>query len=225
VFSLYQIRASHIHKKKNRLEDFKKWSPSIKANLFYRDGKLEYTYVKEPILQHPQEARKILEKRKIYDLWINGVKESNKLVDDGRKEIDEFESIIHNALKDSSLKESLSVNTLAEPSYAGPMVRKSIYEGIICPDDLNLEIKDNFLNDGAKKIAEGDSDEPKKIQDLKSSIDNLIKDNTLREKIRNFNEIKKNLEKEEPLKDFYIKRDELIREYEDNKENFFHRNN
>jgi hypothetical protein len=203
------------------LDDIKQWSSGVKANLIYAHGSLTYNKMNVPDSPHYPETKKIFEEREIYDLRLKGIEESNKLVDDGKKEIDKFESLICNALKDILLKVSLTVNTLPEPSYCMPMARESIYDGIMNDKNINLKISGRFLNDGTKKIAEGDLGELKKLE---SRIKELINNKDLRDKIQTFNEIKKKVEDGESLKDFYVKRDELIREYEYNIENVFHRN-
>ena len=203
--------------RKRILWNIKQWSIEKKAYLLYNHGHLTSDDIYDPNLPNYQEAKQILEEKNIYELWLKGVEESNKLVDEGKKEIYEFEFIIHNALKNTVFQTSYPAYKSSKPYYNIFILQELIYDCIINEQDMNLKIEGRLLKDGGKAIAEG---EPKKLKELKICIDTLFKDIKLRKTIQNFNKIQKTLENLTSLKQFYIRLNELIREYEEETESF-----
>lgn len=180
------------------------------AYIDYRDGEIGYREHKNPNIDYFDKIENTLIKNNIYNLWTNGIVESNNIITRGKESILEFHTIIEKGLEISPLKKSVKWGLLPEPSYSQLGIQQSIFDGINNIKNLNLVIKEGFLNDGTRGLAEG---EPENLIQLKRIIENFIENESLKEKMKIFNESKQKLDNKEPFKKFNEKLSELIKEY------------
>lgn len=209
-----KLRDEHetkIHQNKLILSDLENWMG--KTHLIYidyRDGELSITEHRDPVLPHFKETKKVLGSRNVYTLWTNSIETSNNLKKKGEKTIEAFHVMIDKELEVIPLKKSLKWGLLPKPSYSQLRVRQSIFDGIKNIENLNLSIKDRFLNDGTRTLAEG---EPETLFCLKKIIEKIVENELMREKIRIYDEVKEKLDWRDPFKEFHEKLDEIIQEY------------
>jgi len=209
-----KLREEHeriIHQNKLILSDLENWMEKTTFTYMdYREGEFKDTIHRNPNLPHFEKTKKVLENRNAYILWTNGVETSNNLKKKGKKAIELYHTAIEKELEVIPLKKSLGWRPLPEDSYYILSIRQSIFDGIKNIKNLNLHIKNRFLNDGGRLLAEG---EQEILVHLKKIIENLVENDVMRENIRIFNEAKEKLDWREPFKEFQEKLDEIIQEY------------
>lgn len=211
VYIWSQYMRKRLHQNRLILDGLENWKSETKfAEIDYRDGKICYREHKNPDLKYFEKIENILKKNNSYNLWTNGIMESNNIKTRGKEAIESFHTIIDKELEIIPLKKSLKWGLLPEPSYSQLGIQQSIFDGINNIKNLNLVIKDRFIRDGTRTLAEG---EPENLIQLKRIIESLVENEILKNEIKIFNESKEKLDKREPFKKFNEKLIELIKDY------------
>lgn len=189
-----------IRQDKLILEDLENWMKNTTFTIIqYNLGKFGFREHKDPTLRYLDEDVKILKKYGAYDIWEKGKTVSKQLKKDAEKAIKEFHVIVDKKLENISLKKSLEIGTLSEPYYSFPKVCEAVYEKNDEGVSNFFGILNGFLVYGDDKIGKGKN---VKLEDLKTTIEALINDETVRTKIRNFKEVEEKLYSLEPFSDF-----------------------
>jgi len=205
-----QEERARLHQNKLILENLKNWySKTIFADIDYRDGEICCREHENPDLDYFEKIENILKENNIYNLWKNGIVESEKIKTRGNEAISKFHTIIEKELEIIPLKKSSGWRPLPEDSYSILCIRQTIFERIK-NKNFNLHIKDKFLYDGGRLLAEGGQ---AILVHLKEIIENLVENEVMSENMRIFNESKEKLDYREPFKKFREKLNELIKDY------------
>ena len=181
------------------IADLTKWLEQTQfANISYFNGKIVKVGYKEPQVKYPSEVKGIFKKHGLRLLLEKAKQDSTELQTRAEKSIKEFHDIIDGKLKAVQLMKSVDVSkSLANNTYSFPRVCQAILEEI-SGEKYGFDIKQGCLWHGDTRIARDSNS----LNDLKTIVEDVIKDKELIEKVNSFRESKTKLDSEELVSQF-----------------------
>lgn len=181
------------------IEDLTRWLEQTHfANIGYFNGKIVKVDYREPQVKYPSEVKRIFKKHDLRLLLEKAKQNSKELQTGAEKSMKEFHDIIDSRLRTVQLMKSVDVwKTLDVNTYSFPRVCQAIFEEI-SGEKYGFNVQQGYLWHGNKKIARyGDF-----LHDLKTIVENAVKDKELIEKVNSFRESKTKLDSEELVSPF-----------------------
>jgi hypothetical protein len=191
------------------IADLTKWLEQTRfADISYFNGKIVKVDYKEPQVNYPSKVKGILKKHGLRLLLERAKQNSIELQNGAEKSMKEFHDIIDGKLKTVKLEKSMDVSkSLAKNMYSFPRMCQAIFDEISGEKD-GFDINQGYLWHGDTKIArDGNS-----LNDLKSIVENLVKDRKLSEKANSFRESKTKLDSEELVSQFKNQLRQIIKQ-------------
>ena len=181
------------------IEDLTRWLEQTHfANIGYFNGKIVKVDYEEPQVKYPSEVKKILKKHDLLLLFEKAKEDSAEQQTRAEKAMKEFHDMIDGKLKTVQLTKSMDVSKpLANNTYSFPRVCQALFEEII-GERSGFDIDRGYLSHGITKIARNGNF----LNDLKTIIDNAVKDKELIEKVNSFRKSKTKLDSEELVSQF-----------------------
>lgn len=168
------------------------------ANISYFNGKIVKADYKEPQVEYPSEVKGILRKHGLRLLLEKAKQNSKELQTRAEKAMKEFHDMIDGKLKTVQLTKSMDVSkSLANNTYSFPRVCQAIFEEI-SGERSGFNIDRGYLWHNDTRIARNGNF----LNDLKTILDNTVKDKDLIEKVNSFRKSKTKLDSEELVSQF-----------------------
>lgn len=167
------------------------------ADISYFNGKIVKVDYREPQVKYPSEVKRIFRKYGLRLLLEKAKQNSKELQTGAEKSMKEFHTIIDGKLITVQLTRSMDVSKpLANNTYSFPKVCYAIFEEI-SGEKYGFNVQQGYLWHGDTKIARnGDF-----LNDLKTIVENAVKDKELIEKVNSFRESKTKRDSE-PISQF-----------------------